>query len=471
MNTSRRKFLKNTALSTGLLFSTAAGYSSIPELKEDVNISQEKAKKRKPIFNMCGYAAPPLPTVRIGYVGIGSRGSTALKRMTKIKGVEIKALCDIKEEAVKKGQKILKEAGWPVASEYYGSDQSFKKLCERDDIDLVYVVTSWEWHTPIAAYAMEHGKHAAVEVPAARTLEECWHLVETSERTKKHCMQLENCCYGFFEMLTLNMSRQGVFGELVHAEGAYIHTLGDSHLNNKKEWRLDENLRNGNLYPTHGLGPVCQALEINRGDQLEQMVSMSTNDFQMEKRVEELSVQDPFYKKYTRKKFRGNMNTSVIQTYKGKTIMIQHDVTSPRVYDRKHLISGTLGMAQEYPLPGKIAFGHQWVSESEIKKLEEKYTPGLIRHIGATAKSVGGHGGMDYIMDWRLIDCLHKGLPLDQDVYDAALWSAIAPLSIWSVANHSRPVYVPDFTGGYWKTNRPHDLSVQGVPTGIIGKE
>ena len=466
MNTSRRRFLKNSAFGTGLLFSTAAGYSSILELKEDVDISQKKAKKRKSIFNMCGYATSPLPTVRIGYVGIGSRGSTALKRMTKIKGVVINALCDIKEEAVKKGQKILKEAGWSMASEYYGSDQSFKKLCERGDIDLVYIVTSWEWHTPIAVYAMEHGKHAVVEVPAARTLEECWNLVETSERTKRHCMQLENCCYGFFEMLTLNMSRQGVFGELGHAEGAYIHTLGDAHLNNKKEWRLDENLRNGNLYPTHGLGPVCQALEINRGDQLEQVVSMSTNDFQMEKRIQELSAQDPFYRKYIGKKFRGNMNTSVIKTYKGKTIMLQHDVTSPRVYDRKHLISGTLGMAQEYPLPGKIAFGHEWVSEVEMKKLEEKYIPGLIRHIGATAKSVGGHGGMDYIMDWRLIDCLHKGLPLDQDVYDAALWSAITPLSIWSVAHRSQPVNIPDFTGGHWKTNRPHDLSVQEVPTG-----
>ena len=470
MNT-RRNFIKNAALGTGVLFSSFTGYSSIDELNESVKKSVKRAKNRKQVFNMCGYAAPALPTVRIGFVGIGGRGRGAIRRMTRIQGVEIIALCDIKQEAVKAGQEILQAAGLPKAREYFGDEQVFKKMCESNDIDLVYVTTSWDYHTPVGVYAMEQGKHTALEVPAARNMEECWQLVETSERTRKHCMQLENCCYDFFEMLTLSMARQGLFGELVHAEGAYIHTLGESWITNKKQWRMVENLRNGNLYPTHGLGPICQCLNINRGDQMQYMVSMATNDFQMEKSYNELAQQDPFFKQFEGKSHRGNMNTSLIRTYKGKNIMVQHDVTSPRVYDRKHLISGTKGMAQKYPLPAKIAFKHgsdTWISEAEMKEFEKKYTPELIKHIGEVARSVGGHGGMDFTMDWRLIDCLRNGLPLEQDVYDAAFWSVVTPLSIWSIANQSNSIQVPDFSGGSWKTNKPLDLKLTGATTGIV---
>jgi hypothetical protein len=469
VKTDRRKFLKGAALGTGLLFSSVASYGSIEALNESIKNSKIKGKKRKQVFNMCGYAAPPVPTVRIGYVGIGGRGSGAVRRMTNIEGVEIKALCDINEEAVKRNQTTLRNAGWPEAREYFGDDQVFKKMCDSSDIDLIYIATSWDFHTPIAVYAMEHGKHVAIEVPAAITMEECWQLVETSERTRKHCMQLENCCYGFFEMLTLNMARLGVFGELVHAEGAYIHTLAEGLLKNKR-WRLHENLRDGNLYPTHGLGPVCQCLDINRGDQMEVLISMSTNDFQMGKRAKELAEQDPYYRQFQGKSFRGNMNTSVVRTRNGKTILVQHDVTSPRVYDRKHLLSGTMGMAQGYPLPGKIALGHQWANDEEMKSLEEKYSPELIRHIGEAAKKVGGHGGMDFTMDWRLVDCLRNGLPLDQDVYDAALWSSITPLSSWSIANGYKPIEVPDFTGGSWKTNKPVELKLKGATTGVMNR-
>ena len=458
MKSNRRDFLKKGALGTGLLFSPLGIYASHKELGRSVKDTLKKAGTRDQVFNMCGYAAQAIPVVRIGYVGIGGRGGAAVKRMTGIKGIEIRALCDIKEEAVQKGQGILKEAGLPEAAEYSGDAYAFRKMCEREDLDLVYITTSWDFHTPIATYAMEHGKHAATEVPAARDLEECWNLVETSERTRKHCMQLENVCYGFFELLTLNMTQHGAFGELVHAEGAYIHTLGESLLERKKEWRLKENLRNGNLYPTHGLGPVCQCLNINRGDRMETLVSVSTEDFQMSQAVKEMAVEDPYYRQFLGKRFRGNMNTSIVRTHQGKSIVIQHDTTSPRVYDRKHLLSGTLGMAQGYPLPGKIAFGHQWMSGEEMQEAEEKYKPELVRHIGEEAKKVGGHGGMDYIMDWRLIQCLRNGLPLDQDVYDAALWSSITPMSAWSISNGGQPIQVPDFTGGSWESNSPVDL-------------
>jgi len=467
MNKTRRNFLKDTALCSGLLFSSVTGYGSVEELNDAVINTQKKEKERKQVFNMCGYAAPAIPVVRIGYVGIGSRGSSAVVRMTNIKEAEIKALCDIREEAVKSNQATLQKAGRPAAREYYGDELIWQKMCESDDIDLIYIATSWKWHTPIAVYAMEHGKHVAVEVPAARNLEECWQLVETSERTQKHCMQLENCCYDFFEMLTLNMVREGVFGELVHAEGAYIH-YRENFKKNPTMWRLRENFKSGNLYPTHGLGPVCQALNVNRGDRLMYMSSMSSDDFQMAEQAKELAAKDPFYQEFVGKPFRGNMNTSIIRTFKGKTIMIQHDVTSPRVYDRKHLLSGTKGMAQKYPLPPKIAFGHEWISDEEMKQFEDKYTPELIRHIGKTAKAVGGHGGMDFTMDWRMIDCLRNGLPLDINVYDAALWSSLTPLSCWSVTHNSNSIRFPDFTGGSWKTNQPVDLELKGATTSII---
>jgi hypothetical protein len=271
----------------------------------------------------------------------------------------------------------------------------------------------------------------------------------------------------FSNYLRLNMARQGFFGEIVHAEGAYIHTLIDSNFNKDgyaEMWRLKENLRNGNLYPTHGLGPIAQVMNINRGDQMEYLTAMS-NDFQMADRAAELAKTDSFFNEFAGKKYRGNMNTTTIRTYKGKTIILQHDVTSPRVYSRIHLISGTKGMAQKYPEPGKIASGHEWLSEEKMKELNEKYTPEIVKHIGEMAKKVGGHGGMDFMMDWRLIDCLRNGLPLDQDVYDAALWSSIAPLSEKSVANRSNSVDVPDFTRGAWKSNKPLELTLKGGGT------
>jgi hypothetical protein len=264
--------------------------------------------------------------------------------------------------------------------------------------------------------------------------------------------------------MTLNMARQGFFGDIVHTEGAYIHYLLD--LNFKKDgyydmWRLKENFRNGNLYPTHGLGPVCQVMNINRGDKMDYLVSMSSYDNMMAPEAKERASKDDFYKPFANKSYRGNMNTTVIRTNAGKTIMLQHDVTTPNVYSRIHKISGTKGSALKYPIP-RIATGHEkWLPESEMKALEQKYQPAIVKKVGELAKQVGGHGGMDFLMDWRLIDCLRNGLPLDQDVYDAALWSAVAPLTEKSVANRSSSVDIPDFTGGSWKQNKPVDISLE----------
>ncbi|MGN6490510.1 MAG: Gfo/Idh/MocA family protein [Agriterribacter sp.] len=462
MTSNRRDFLRNVTLGTGAIATGLPAFAANDDKNEKI------ATPRAAGFNMSGYAAPKIDTVRIGFVGLGNRGPGAVNRISHIEGVEIKALCDKRPERIANAQKILEKAGLPKATEYTGED-GWKAMCESKDIDLVYIATPWKLHTPMAVYAMNHGKHAASEVPIAVTIDECWQLVETSEKTKKHCMMLENCCYDFFELLTLNMARNGMFGELMHAEGAYIHDL--LHQNFEKNsysdmWRLKENIgRNGNLYPTHGLGPIAQCLDINRGDQMDHLVSMSSNDFMMNALAKEKAATDSFYKEYVNKPYRGNMNTTVIRTQKGKTIMLQHDVSSPRPYSRIHLISGTKGVASKYPEPEKIAFGHEWIKEDELKALYDKYTPPIAKHVGEIAKKIGGHGGMDFMMDWRLIDCLRNGLPLDQDVYDGALWSAVGPLSEQSVAKKSRTVDVPDFTKGNWKTNKPVNLTLEGGGT------
>jgi hypothetical protein len=297
-------------------------------------------------------------------------------------------------------------------------------------------------------------------------------------------MMLENCNYDYFELLTLNMARNGIFGEVFHAEGAYIHDILQGNLSKSKYWnmwRLKENMkRNGNLYPTHGLGPVCQVMNVNRGDKLDYMSSFSTNDFSMAAAAKRLAVKDESYQKVAGESFRGNMNTSVIRTQKGKTIMLQHDVSSPRPGSRIYLLSGTKGAAMKYPQPYKIALAHEWndpenwsaekhggwLLPEQYKNLEEQYIPPLYKKMGKTAsavaaKTTGGHSEMDFLMDWRTIDCLRNGLPLDTDVYDAALWSAIGPLSEWSVAHRSNSIDVPDFTRGLWHHNIPADISLE----------
>ena len=464
MKYNRRNFLKSATVLSGAV-------AALPSVAHEFAAEARQTKPQR--FNMSGYAAPKIDKVRIGFIGLGQRGPAAVTRMSHIEGVEIKALCDKIPERAAKAQATLAKAGLPKAKEYSGDD-GWKDMVANEDLDLVYICTPWYLHTPMAVFAMEHGKHAASEVPIALTIDECWELVETSERTKKHCMMLENCCYDFFEMLTLNMARNGLFGELMHAEGAYIHDLLDLNFNKngyQDMWRLRMNAtHNGNLYPTHGLGPVAQCLNINRGDKMEYLVSLSTNDFMMAETAAAKAKEDPFFEPFAGRSYRGNMNTTVIRTAKGKSIMLQHDVTSPRPYSRIHLISGTKGVASKYPSPEKIAFGHEWISEEEMKELQAKYTPAIIKHVGEAAKKVGGHGGMDFIMDWRLIDCLRNGLPLDQDVYDGALWSCIFPLSGQSVARRSGSIDIPDFTRGAWKTNKPVDLTLDGGATTGVRK-
>jgi predicted dehydrogenase len=474
MTTNRRNFLK-TATFAGAGAMAGGMISGFDPQQSESNLAGILKSVKKPHsqkFNMSGYAAPALPIVRVGIIGLGDRGSDAVQKLSYIDGLEIKALCDKREVCVKGSQAYLNKIGRPAAKEFFGDEDGWKKLVELPDLDLIYTCTPWILHTPISVYAMEHGKHVACEVPIARSVDEAWQLVETSERTKKHCMMLENCCYDYFELLTLNMARQGMFGDIIHGEGAYIHNLIGMNfkkpIDNKQVdgaytdmWRLKENAtRNGNIYPTHGLGPICQVLNINRGDKMEYLTSVSSADFTMGQKENELVAQDQFYAPWKNSNFRGNMNTTVVKTNLGKTIMIQHDISSIHPYSRIHLVQGTKGMARKYPKE-LIALSENWLTDSEYKTIQEEHVPLILKRIGEIAKNVGGHGGMDFIMIWRLIDCLRNGLPLDQNVYDGALWSSIAPLSEWSVANRSQSIDVPDFTGGSWKTNKPHGINLE----------
>ena len=452
----RRDFLKKSLI--GGLAAGATGIIGCTGQKP------EEAKARKDIFrprqgrSVMGLRCSPIPTVRIGIVGLG-RGGNAVFRMARIEGTSVVAICDIRPDRIERAQKSLTDAGRPAAIVYSANEEDWKKMCERDDIDLIYNATPWELHVPVALYAMEHGKHVTVEVPAALTVEDCWALVDTAEKTQRHCMMLENCCYDFFELSTLNMARNDVFGEIYHGECAYIHDLRASkHRKDdySKQWRLEYSKHHtGNPYPTHGLGPVAQIMGINRGDRFDYLTSTSTNQYGLSLYAENNFGKDS---PEARDTYRlGDMNTTLVRSLSGHTIMIQHDTTSPRPYDRIHKISGTKGYAVKYP-EEKIALepsAHEFLKPDEYRALMDKYEHPLSKYIGEQAKAVGGHGGMDYIMDWRLIYCLRNGLPLDQDVYDAATWSCIVELSEQSVLNRSSAVDVPDFTRGEWKNARP----------------
>jgi hypothetical protein len=302
---------------------------------------------------------------------------------------------------------------------------------------------------------MVNGKHVGVEVPAATTLKECWELVDISEKTRRHCLIMENCCYGFNEMMVLNMVKAGMFGELLHGGAAYDHDLRGIVNENRSEglWRrFWHTKRDGNLYPTHGLGPVAHYMDINRGDRFDYLVSMSSPSVGLyEYREKRVPKEDP---KWQENYKCGDVNTSLIKTAKGRTILLQHNVTTPRPYDRINMVQGSKGIFQDYP--ARIYLEGQPGGErfANLDQYKEKYEPPLWKSVGDLARQKGGHGGMDYIMAYRLIQCMREGLAPDIDVYDAAAWSAPTALSEMSVTQGSAPVKFPDFMRGRWKDPR-----------------
>ena len=410
---------------------------------------------RAPERGVSGMKFEAKETVRLGFIGIGGRGNSLIDNFSVIPQVEVTALCDTVKDKVLKAQAKLERAGKRPPAVYHSSDHAFEDLVKRDDIDLVLAATPWNWHVPMAVAAMKQGKHVAVEVPAARTIAECWELVNTSESTRRHAIQLENCCYGYNEMMVLNMVRAGLFGEITHGACAYNHDLRGILFSGQGEglWRRFEHFnRNGNLYPTHGLGPVAHYMDINRGDRFEYLVSMSSPVASLPAyRKEHLKPDDPRQKEVYR---CGDLNISLIHTAKGRVITLEHNVSTPQPYDRINLIAGTKGIFRDYPPriyvdgAGKEEFG-------PIDPYKAKFEHPYWTKVGQLARELGGHGGMDFVMAYRLIQCIREGAAPDIDVYDAAAWSAPGPLSEASVARGSAPVRFPDFTRGRWQHSAP----------------
>jgi predicted dehydrogenase len=402
------------------------------------------------------FKTPPIPTVRVGFVGVGGMGSAHVQNYLNIEGVVVKAICDVVPAKVERAQKWVVEAGQPKPAGYSRGPEDFRRMCETEELDLVMTATPWEWHVPVCLAAMKNGKHAVTEVPAAMFLEDCWALVETAEKLKKHCQMMENCCYDRIELMTLNLVRKGVLGEVLHAEAGYLHDLRGVKFSKEGEglWRRAWAQKlNGNLYPTHGLGPVAQSMNVNRGDAFDYIVSMSSPVRGLhEYAVATFGADSPQAKE---RFVLGDVNTSLIKTKLGKTIILIHDTNLPRPYTRINLVQGTKGLAHKWPdriyVEGKAAKPHEW---DDFEKFAAEYEHPLWKAIASKGEG-RGHGGMDYIEDYRLIQSLRRGEPLDQDVYDAAAWSAVVGASVQSVAGKGKPITIPDFTRGKWKTNPP----------------
>ena len=469
--------LKNLLVVALAAISVAAGAQSLsPSTKwhwDKGTIVVETPQRPAGQEHVLGLTAPKLETVRVAFVGLGMRGPWAVMRFCHIPGVEIVALCDYEAESAEKCQDYLRKAGLKPADIYSG-EKGYEDLCKRDDIDLVYIATDWNHHYPVAKFAMENGKHTAIEVPSAMNLEQCWSLIDLSEKTRLHCFILENCCYDYYEMNALAMAQDGIFGEIIRAEGAYIHALDgfwgaywqDPADNDKDNlhWRLKYNQENrGDVYATHGLGPVAQCMDIHRGDRFTTLVAMDTESFFGKDFVEKKTGKEC-------KDFRnGDHTTTLMRTAKGKVVEIQHNVMTPQPYNRLFKLTGTKGYATKYPTPEYALSGdalkgtdapqmdnlnaHGFINANQKKALEKKYYHPILTKYGEKGRQMG-HGGMDYIMDARLVYCLQNGLPLDMDVYDMAEWCSLAELGALSMDNNCAAVTFPDFTRGHWNDQK-----------------
>ena len=456
----RRNFIRSASLGTVSIASM--GFSSLQECTP------------RPIESkyMGGFAAEAKATIKAAFIGLGYRGNDHLRNFASLPRTEVVALCDLYQDNVEAKLAILNQIDQHKQHQkvktYWGDENRWREMLEEVAPDVVFISTNWTNHAPMAIASMENGAHAFVEVPLATSMEDLWTIVNTSERTQKHCMMLENVNYGRDELLFLNLCRKGYIGELLHAEAAYIHEL---------RWQMKEEERGtgswrtfhyahgrGNLYPTHGLGPVAQYMNLARGeDTFKSLVSFSSPA-----RGRSLYAKKNFSKehKWNQLDFtNGDLNTSLVKTQLGRTIMIQWDETSPRPYTRHNLVQGTLGtlagfptrVAREGGVEGITKDHHWWVQGKQMQMLYEKYDHPLYKRLNNSTKN-SGHGGMDGIMMYRIVECLQKGHPLDQNVYEGALWSAVGPLSAISIAQEGMLQKFPDFTRGEWNETDPLEI-------------
>jgi len=453
----RRKFIQTASLGSAALSSL--------HLSNAPTLAPRPTKSKY----MGGFQAKPLQKIKAAFIGLGYRGKDHLQNFGTLEGTEVVALCDLYQENVNKKlvllQKIRPEYSETQPKMYWGDENQWKIMLEEVRPDVVFISTNWVNHAPMAIGSMEHGAHAFVEVPLATSIADLWAIIESSERTHKHCMMMENVNYGRDELLFLNLCRQGYIGELLHAEAAYIHELRwQMHEENKGtgSWRTHHYASGrGNLYPTHGLGPVAQYMNLARTeDSFKSLVSFSSP---AKGRQDYAQENFPADHKWNQLQFRnGDINTSLVKTQLGRTLMIQWDETSPRPYTRHNLIQGTLGtlagfptrIAREGGVEGITKDHHRWVQGTDLKTFYEMYDHPLYKKLNASTKN-SGHGGMDGIMMVRIVECLQQGLPLDQNVYEGAFWSAVGPLSAASATQEGMPQKFPDFTRGDWKETRP----------------
>jgi len=421
--------------------------------------------KRNTDGSMFGFNTNKIKKIRVGIIGLGNRGNTLLEMfqyLVENNHAEIIALSDITAKKVNSASEKLSIWQNKKAKLYYKTDSDWKKLCKRDDIDLIIIATPWNLHTTMAIYSMENDKHVSCEVPIATTIEDCWKIIETAERTKKHCMMMENCNYDVEELWILNMIQEGVFGDITHTEGAYLHDLRALMLHEtyyQDQWRLHEHAeRNGNLYTTHGLGPISFYLNIGRGDTFSHLTSMSSRELNLSNAAKQANHPIHSYK-------CGDMNNTMIKTEKEKTILLQFDVHTGRPYSRINKVVGTKAVHDGYPsrlyIEGEKPeyWGHNWLEKAEYNKYKSKYQHPIIKKLKTVSQDFKqGHGGMDFVLIYRIIRCINLGLPLDINVYDSVMWSAITPLSELSVATNSQSIKIPDFTGGKWKNEKPLEI-------------
>ena len=450
----RQSSLSGAALATGSLTSGCSTAKDLPD--------QEGRY-------MGDYAATPIKSIRAAFIGVGYRGRDHLKFFAGLEKTEVVAISDLYEDNVIEKSKLAAEIGAGKRHQnialYWGDEDKWRLMLEEVRPDVVFICTNWNNHALMGIEAMIKGAHAFIEVPIAVTIEEMWDLVNTSERTQQHCMMLENVNYSRDELMYLNMCRQGVIGDLLHAEAAYIHELRfqmEEQERGTGSWRtLHYARRNGNLYPTHGLGPVAQYMNIGRGDDtFDTLVSFSTPALGRKDYAQEHYAVDHKWNQLSYK--GGDLNTSIIKTHLGRSIMVQWDETSPRPYTRHNLIQGTKGILAGFPTRVALEGGvegltenhHSWVQGDDLQILYDKYDHPLYQRLNSSTKN-SGHAGMDGMMIYRIVECLQQGLPLDQNVYEGCLWSAVAPLSEQSVAQGGMPQAFPDFTRGKWRTTLP----------------
>lgn len=441
----RRELLKLGAAGLGL--GAASGLSPTPAAADLDHQQQRPDLGPAPVKP---FAADPIDIVRVGFVGVGGMGGAHVKNFLGLEGIEIVALCDIDSARNEEVSSWVTDDGRAPPAMYGRHETDFVRMCETEDLDLVFTATPWEWHVPVCVSAMENGKHAATEVPATYTMDDCWRLVEYAEKYRKHCVMMENCNYDRPEMMVFHMARLGLLGDILHAECGYLHDLREIKFSEVGEglWRRAHSMvRDGNLYPTHGLGPVANVMDINRGDQFEYLVSMSSPSQGLQEWA--MANYPENHLKRRERYVLGDVNTTMIKTVRGRTIYLSHDTNLPRPYSRIHMVQGTKGLFQGYPhrvhIEG-LSPGHEW---QDWMDLRDKYDHPLWKDLEEQSEGAG-HGGMDFIEDYRLVKCLREGKPTDMNVYDAAAMSVITPLSEWSVANRSRPIDVPDFTRGRW---------------------